>query len=66
MTTESTTNTQLTSTGWHAAARVDDLPGSGTYVLADVDGEQAIVIRGRDGTIRAFHNVCKHRGAQVL
>ncbi len=66
MTTNFTTNARLTATGWNPAARAHDLAGSGTYVLAEVDGEQAIVIRGRDGVIRAFHNACKHRGAQVL
>jgi phenylpropionate dioxygenase-like ring-hydroxylating dioxygenase large terminal subunit len=34
--------------------------------VAQVAGESAIVIRGRDGVIRAFHNVCKHRGSQLL
>ena len=54
--------------GWHAVARDPDLPSPGCYVLAEVEveGERAIVIRGRDGVVRAFHNVCRHRGAEVL
>ena len=33
---------------------------------ADVGDDQAIVIRGRDGELRAFHNVCRHRGRRIL
>ena len=51
---------------WAAVAAESVLAGSGTYLLADVGGDQAIVIRGRDGAVRAFHNVCKHRGSRVL
>src|SRR3546814_17073481 len=28
-------------------------------------GERALIIRGEDGTVRAFHNVCRHRGSRV-
>ena len=51
---------------WHAVASERDLPQPGTYLLADVADEQAIVVRGRDGVVRAFHNACKHRGSRVL
>jgi Rieske 2Fe-2S family protein len=54
------------ATEWHAVARETDLAAAGTYRLADVDGEAAIVIRGRDGVVRAFHNVCKHRGSRLV
>jgi phenylpropionate dioxygenase-like ring-hydroxylating dioxygenase large terminal subunit len=52
--------------GWHPAVRESDVAEAGTYVLAEVDGERAIVLRGRDGVVRAFHNVCKHRGSELL
>ncbi len=52
--------------GWTAVAREQDIPDPATYVLVDVGSERAIVVRGRDGVIRAFHNVCKHRGTPVV
>ncbi|HET7727076.1 MAG TPA: SRPBCC family protein [Candidatus Limnocylindrales bacterium] len=53
-------------TEWHPVAREQEVPGPGTYVLAQLGDESAIVVRCRDGILRAFHNVCKHRGSRVL
>ena len=39
---------------------------SGTYFLATVDDEPLIVVRGRDDVLRAFYNVCRHRGTAVV
>jgi choline monooxygenase len=38
----------------------------GQYVSADIAGIKVFAIRGRDGALRAFRNVCRHRGAQLL
>jgi Rieske 2Fe-2S family protein len=65
-TPRSTGQPRLTAAGWQPAARAADVGDPGTYTLADVAGEAAIVIRGRDGEVRAFHNVCKHRGAELV
>src|SRR5919112_4344276 len=51
---------------WTAVAELSQVEHAGTYVLADVGDDQAIVIRGRDEQLRAFHNVCKHRGSRIL
>ena len=32
----------------------------------DVVGERALVVRGKDGVVRAFHNMCRHRGCRVV
>ena len=32
----------------------------------DVVGERALVVRGKDGEVRAFHNICRHRGSRVV
>ena len=40
--------------------------GPGTYFLATVDDEPLIVVRGRDEVLRAFYNVCRHRGTAVV
>jgi phenylpropionate dioxygenase-like ring-hydroxylating dioxygenase large terminal subunit len=53
---------------WLPVASVTDLPGENCYVVADVPPLNAslIVARGADGKVRAFHNVCRHRGARLV
>ena len=41
------------------------MPEPGSFVLRDVFGESVILVRGRDDVIRAFYNVCRHRGTAV-
>ena len=50
---------------WILAARVEDVPEPGTYMRLEVEGDPLIVVHGRDGVLRAFHNVCRHRGTAV-
>src|SRR3954447_8143631 len=52
--------------GWQAVGRLDQLPGPGSYLTAEVGGEPVAVVRDESGTLRAFHNVCRHRAAPVL
>ena len=51
---------------WLMVGREEDAPSPGTYFLADVDDEPLLIARGRDGTLRAFFNVCRHRGTAVV
>ena len=51
---------------WIPVAAETELSEPASYVLAEVAGQRAIVVRGRDGVVRAFHNVCKHRGTPVV
>lgn len=41
------------------------LPEPGTYVARPAAGTPLVVVRGEDGTVRAFRNACRHRGMQV-
>jgi Rieske 2Fe-2S family protein len=50
---------------WIAAARSADLDGPGAFRTLDIGRENVILVRGRDGQLRAFLNVCRHRGARV-
>jgi len=50
---------------WVHAGRADQLPRRGDYVLRDVAGESVIVARAEDDSIRAFYNVCRHRGTRL-
>ena len=51
---------------WLNVGREADLEAPGTYALIDVATESVIVVRGRDGALRAFHNVCRHRGSTLV
>ena len=51
---------------WIAVGREEDAGAPGTYFLATVDDEPIVVVRGRDATLRAFYNVCRHRGTTVV
>jgi glycine betaine catabolism A len=50
---------------WFAVARSAELAEPGTFVTKQVGTENVLVIRGRDGGLRAFLNVCRHRGARL-
>ena len=54
---------------WMATGkRIDEIPKPGDYFVENVDitNDSIIIVRGLDGIIRGFHNVCKHRGTQVV
>ncbi|MEM6304685.1 MAG: aromatic ring-hydroxylating dioxygenase subunit alpha [Pseudomonadota bacterium] len=51
---------------WNYFCHQSELPGTGDYVAGVVGGEDVFVIRGRDGVIRCFFNVCQHRGHILL
>ena len=53
-------------THWQVAGHANDIPAPGDWLTFDLLGERAVVMRGRDGLIRAFHNLCRHRGARVV
>lgn len=50
---------------WFCAVRSADLAGPGAFRTVDVGSESVLVARGRDRTVRAFLNVCRHRGARL-
>jgi Rieske 2Fe-2S family protein len=50
---------------WMCAARTDDLAAAGSFRTVQIGRESVVVIRGRDGELRAFLNICRHRGATL-
>ena len=51
---------------WQVVARTDQLETPGQFVTAEVAGEPIVVVRGTDGELRAFYNVCRHHAAAVV
>src|SRR6202167_5139550 len=50
---------------WQIVCHVNSIPRSGDYETFDLGPESVFVLRDRDGAVRAFHNVCRHRGARL-
>ncbi|MGB5870553.1 MAG: aromatic ring-hydroxylating dioxygenase subunit alpha [Albidovulum sp.] len=51
---------------WQIVGHVSDIPAQGDWLAFDLLGERAVVMRGQDDVVRAFHNLCRHRGARVV
>lgn len=50
---------------WIFAASSAELPKPGSYVTLQLGAYPVVVVRGNDNAIRAFHNVCRHRGQRL-
>ena len=50
---------------WLFAIPACELAGTGAYATLQVGAYPVVVVRGGDGVIRAFHNVCSHRGQRL-
>jgi phenylpropionate dioxygenase-like ring-hydroxylating dioxygenase large terminal subunit len=50
---------------WQLAAHVSDVAAPGDFITVDIADDRALVVRGEDGAVRAFHNLCRHRGSRV-
>lgn len=51
---------------WQVVCHVSDLPEAGDWVRFDLMAESAFVMRGADGEVRAFYNVCRHRANRLV
>jgi glycine betaine catabolism A len=50
---------------WFCAVRAADLAEPGAFRKVQIGRESVLVVRGRDGALNAFLNVCRHRGAMI-
>jgi Rieske 2Fe-2S family protein len=50
---------------WIFAGHQSQLPNPGDFKVLDVAGESAIIVRGMNGSLKGFANVCRHRGSLV-
>ena len=51
---------------WQIVCHVNSIPKPGDYQTFDLGPESVLVLKDRDGSIRGYHNVCRHRGARLL
>ncbi|WP_231635578.1 aromatic ring-hydroxylating dioxygenase subunit alpha [Novosphingobium sp. ST904] len=53
---------------WIEVGHVCELPEPGSFIRREIEFAKAsiLIVRGKDGAIRAFHNVCTHRGTQLV
>jgi carnitine monooxygenase subunit len=51
---------------WQVVCHVSDVPDAGDWHSLELLGESIIVIRGDDGQVRAFNNVCRHRASRLV
>ena len=52
-------------TAWQVVCHLNDIPNAGDYQAFDFLGERVLTVRGDDGEVRSFHNVCRHRASRL-
>ena len=52
--------------GWLFAGHACEIRNPGDWLTLQVETDSLIMIRGEDGAVRALHNVCRHRGSQIV
>lgn len=53
---------------WLNVGRIEQLPRTGSYFTKELDaaGTSLVVVKAADGVVRAFHNICRHRGNKLV
>ncbi len=57
---------ELFKTHWQIACHVSDISEPGRFLCFDMCGERALIMRSNDMEIRAFLNICRHRGSRLV
>jgi phenylpropionate dioxygenase-like ring-hydroxylating dioxygenase large terminal subunit len=59
---------KIFKTDWLVVGREEEIPKPGDYKAKRLDfaNTAVVMIRGKDGKVRAFHNICRHRGNKVV
>lgn len=50
---------------WYVIAHGSEISQLGAYIVRDLLGESIVVVRGAQGSVRGFYNVCRHRGSRI-
>ena len=51
---------------WQFAGLIEDVQDPGDYISIQCGHQNIVIVKGRDQRLRAFHNLCRHRGTQLL
>src|SRR3546814_6404890 len=51
---------------WQVVCHLSDVAEPGQWHTLEFLGESIVVVRGKDGAVRAFTNVCRHRGSRIV
>jgi Rieske 2Fe-2S family protein len=57
---------RLFSQVWQPACRLEEVPDPGSFCEYTIGHESILIVRQQDGTLRALHNTCAHRGMKLL
>ncbi|MEM9909422.1 MAG: ring-hydroxylating oxygenase subunit alpha [Pseudomonadota bacterium] len=57
---------EIVARTWQWVCHVEKLREKGAFLTAEIAGRPIAIVRGRDGELRAFYNVCKHRAHALL
>src|ERR1043165_8105263 len=57
---------ELFARTWQLLGPVSQVKERGDFVAVEIAGLKVFAMRGRDGKVRAFRNMCRHRGARLL
>lgn len=58
--------TRVLRPSWQVMCHLNDIPQTGDFYTFEFLDESILVLRGRDGTVRAFANTCRHRAARLV
>jgi phenylpropionate dioxygenase-like ring-hydroxylating dioxygenase large terminal subunit len=51
---------------WQMAGRVEEIPEVGNYITYEIGDESILIVRAAPDTLKAFYNVCPHRGRRLV
>ena len=57
---------QLLGVTWLLVGHLSEIPMRGDFITLDFENVRIVVIRGRDGIVRAFENTCRHMGSRLF
>jgi len=57
---------ELFKTHWQIVCHVSDIPDPGSFLTFDLCGERALIVRDEAGQVKAFNNICRHRGSRLV
>src|SRR5580658_2863264 len=57
---------QLWAKVWQMAGRVEEIPEVGNYITYEIGDDSILIVRTASDKVKAYHNVCAHRGRRLV